>query len=269
MTLTEASAPADADDAGEELADVPPGLLGQLRPYLPDRRAAVVLCSGSVVLSRLIWSWVTAGDWRTARNRLAGGGVGVYVAWYLETHHMPFVAPVAAAAWCAAALYLSPKADADGGQDDDADDEFGDELADDDEPGGAPVPAPLPRRVDLGIVVRLAHELAAADDTPNSRAVQLDHLLAHLAGLPKTALAAALQDAGVPIREVKYRLPGGRQQVRQGVRLEDFPAGLGEALQPAPAGLHSAPAPAAAEGAAHSLSKPSPPPLPAPLPEAG
>lgn len=259
-------------DAGEEFEEgdspAPAGLLAQLRPYLPTRYIGEALCSGSLALSRRGLEWATAGGWKVTRGRLGGLVVAGYVAYYEDTHGHPWVLPVACCAWLAGALALSPtKRPADQADDQAADVEDQEDGADTEFEGEPPQdsPAPLPRRaVDLDLVVCLAHELASADDSANSRAVQLDHLLTHLAGVSKDALIAALAEAGVRVNQVKYRLPGGRQQVRQGVRLEDLPAVPGEApATPAP-GLH-----AVAAGPAERAAAPSPTPASDPSLRAG
>lgn len=259
VTITEL----DAGERAEESAG--PGLLRQLRPYLPDRHAASSLCSGSSEIWRLAWGWITEKDWKTALERLGCIGAGAYVAVYLDLHHMPFVLPAAAGAWVVTAWYLSPAARTaavDVDQDDelvDAGDED-DKDQDDDEPPAAP---PL----DVVLVARLVREIAAERGWAGAH---LDELLDRLPGRTDAELLHVLADHGIAVApQFKVRLPGGGQKNRRGVRLGSLPAGLGEAPQPAPAGPQSAPAPAAAAGVVHSLSKPSPPPLPAPLSEAG
>jgi hypothetical protein len=221
----------------------------QLRPYLPTRYLATALCSGSIVLSRRVWEWVTSSGARAARGRLAGIALGVYVAGYEELHGQTWILPVVCGAWIVGALVHSPTAPA-AKVDEDEDQEDGEQLLDDEEAGeSASAAAPAPP-VPVALVARLAHELAAAPNAANSRAVQLDHLIAHLPGASKAALVASLTGVGVPIREVKYRLAGGRQQVRQGVRLKDLPTTPEEA-PPAPApGLRVLPSQAPAEEAA-------------------
>lgn len=275
----------DVGDVGAGPDDVEPGegeepieadppalttLFAQTRPYLPTRYIAGALCSGSLALSRRVWDWATAGGWKVARGRLAGLGLAGYIAAYEETHGQHWVLPVACGAWVVGALLPAKQADeADGREDDEDQDDAAAEEFDDEEPA----PAPL-FRIDVELVSRLARELASDPDAPNSRAVQLDHLLTHLCGLPKPVLVGILTGAGVPIREkVKYSLAGGRQQVRQGVRLADLPAVSGEDPATPGPGLQAVPAPAAPGGpvawASEGSAGPSPAPTPAPLQEAG
>ena len=287
VTFTKPAVDVDADDdelfdaelgEGEEEDETdspaPAGVFAQLLPYLPTRYIATVLCSGSVALSRRGLAWVTAGGWKVTRGRLGGLAVAGYVACYEETHGQLWVLPVACGAWIVGALVHSPTtaapaADEEDQEDDDAE-EFEGETAAASTP---PAAAPLPRRVDLDLVARLAHQLAGAADSANSRGVQLDHLVAHLAGVPKDALLATLKAADIPVRDVKYRLSGGRQQVRQGVRLEHLPAVSGGAPATTAPGLHAVPAPAApggpAEGASAGPADPSPTPVPDPSLRAG
>jgi hypothetical protein len=255
----------DGTNAGERAVEAA-AVFAQLRPYLPTRYLAAALCSGSAALTRRGWEWVIASGGRTARSRLAGLSLGVYVAGYEALHGQTWILPVVCGAWVCGAWAHSPATPAtpagtvDEGQDDELPDEGGEDDGQEETapPGGAPP-------VDVDLVICLAYELAAADDSANSRAMQLDHLLTHLPAVSKPALVAALADAGVPVRDVKYRLAGGRQQVRQGVRLEHLPTGAGEAPPPPAAGSRTVPVPAGAGGAAD----PSPPPAPAPAPGAG
>jgi hypothetical protein len=254
------------DMAGEEGTEAAPPVLAQLRPYLPTRYFAASLCSGSAALTRRGWEWVTASGGKTARGRLAGLGLAVYVAGYEELHGQTWILPVVCGAWVVGALVHSPAAPAPAGKVDEHQDED-DELADEEEGDTAEAPAPP---VDVDLVACLAHELATADDSANRNAVQLDHLLTHLPMVSKTQLVTALTDAGVPIKEgVKYRLGEGRQRVRQGVRLEDLPTGAGDAPPAPAAGLRAVPSPAGAEGAAAGAATLSPPPTPDPALRAG
>jgi hypothetical protein len=258
-----------AGEEATEAAPAPAGLLAQLRPYVPTRYLAEALCSGSLVLSRRGWEWVTGSGGRVARGRSAGLALGVYVAGYEELHGQSWILPVLCGAWVVGALVHSPAALAaagSAGTDEDGElEEFDDEQlldGDEDQAGEIPAPPPLPP-LDVHTVARLVREIA---DEGGWQGAHLDDLLTRLPGRSKNELCATLTQAGIAVTEqLKLRLPGGVQRNRQGVRLDSLPAGLGEGSSAPAAGLRVVPPPAAAEGAAEG----SPPPTPAPSLQAG
>ncbi|MER7395469.1 hypothetical protein ABT381_08130 [Streptomyces sp. NPDC000151] len=204
-----------------------------VRPYLPNREAAGALFTGSSALIARGWAWVTAEDWKEALARLgyvAGGG---YVLAYLAHNHPSVVMPVGLVGWGVAAWMHTPSptpATKRPAAAEDADQEHDEDLDDQ-----AFSPAP-----DLELVAALVRKLAGTEH----QGAHLDDLIAtgELGDWEKADLKAALTAWEVPVEEgLKLRF-NGQQRNRQGVRLRDLPAGLGEA--PAEAGEGAPPTPA-------------------------
>ncbi|MFI1161970.1 hypothetical protein [Streptomyces sioyaensis] len=245
-----------------------------LRAYLPTRQTARALCSGSAVLIGKGWAWITAEGAKEAGSRLLYSGIGLYAGAYLAHTNPQIVMPVAVVGWIGGALMFAPSPPPPGkgrppvdltkqaaveDQDQDLDE---DEVLDEPEP-------------DLDAVVGLVRRLAGTQH----QGAHLDDLLAtgELGDWDKDELKAALAEWEIPVGEKGFKLTlDGRQRVRQGVRLRDLPAGVGEAPaaagEGAPSGPPSAPAQAPAstppEGAAEGAADPSPPPAPGALSEA-
>ncbi|MEU5547636.1 hypothetical protein AB0G85_35650 [Streptomyces sioyaensis] len=254
-TVTEAgeSAKAGADSPG-------------LRAYLPTRQMARALCSGSAVLIGKGWAWITAEGAKEAGSRLLYSGIGLYAGAYLAHTTPQVVMPVVVVGWIGGALMFAPSPPPPGKGRPPVDLTKQAAIEDEDQVLDEP---------DLDAVVGLVRRLAGTQH----QGAHLDDLLAtgELGDWDKDALKAALAEWEIPVAEKGFKLIlGGRQRVRQGVRLRDLPAGVGEAPaaagEGAPFGPPSAPAqpPASTppEGPAEAAADPSPPPAPGVLSEA-
>jgi len=200
-----------------------------LRPYLPDPRLLRALCractQGSARIIVLTWRWcraAPAGD-RLLRGAVPGGVLAVAV--YGVRVEGRGVLLGLAGAWLVAAAALAPRevwAPADAPAKEDS----APELAG---PESALPAAPLGPEL-LAATVR---EIAGAHGWAGAHLSDIETRL----GATREALLAALAEAGIEVAEqLKVMLPGGRQRNRQGVRLRDLPAGLGEAPEPPPPG---------------------------------
>ncbi|WNI19191.1 hypothetical protein [Actinacidiphila sp. ITFR-21] len=222
----------------------------QLRPYLPDRRAATALMAGSGVLCRCIgrgvlrawrltWAEAMSGENRADRAESAGIALLAMVVTAVPTilagrALLHLAAPYAlwiwwsaAAGWTVAALAVAPPRQAP---------EHPATIMKDDTPGEQPAQPPL----DAATVTALVRQIATAN---RWQGAHLDDLLAHLPGRSRTELLAVLAAAGIPVADqLKLRLPGGGQRNRQGVRLSALPEGP-EKAPPAPATTPAEPAP--------------------------
>lgn len=256
-TVTEAGerAKADADSPG-------------LRAYLPTRQTARALCSGSAVLIGKGWAWITAEGPKEAGSRLLYSGIGLYAGAYLAHTNPQIVMPVAVVGWIGGALMFAPSPPPPGKGERRVDlnkqapvEEGDQDLVEDQE---ADEPEPDPESV-----ARLVRRLAGTQH----QGAHLDDLLAtgELGDWDKDALKAALAEWEIPVEEKGFKLTlDGRQRVRQGVRLRDLPAGVGEAPAAAGEGAPSGPPPASTrppastppESPAPGAADPSPPPAP-------
>lgn len=90
--------------------------------------AADALCTGSAALVQRGWNWVTAGDWRTAGERLAYVAGGAYGVGYAAHLHPEIAMPVGVIGWCVAAWMHSPEPDPEN-----PDEETDDQAPEDDE----------------------------------------------------------------------------------------------------------------------------------------
>ncbi|QIY56607.1 hypothetical protein HEP86_21300 [Streptomyces sp. RPA4-5] len=244
-----------------------------LRAYLPTRQLARALCSGSAVLIGKGWAWITAEGAKEAGSRLLYSGIGLYAGAYLAHTNPQIVMPVVVVGWIGGALMFAPSPPPPGKakprvdlskqaavQDQDQD------LVEDQE---LDEPEPEP---DLEAVARLVRRLAGTEH----QGAHLDDLLTtgELGDWDKDALKAALAEWEIPVGEKGFTLRfGGRQRVRQGVRLRDLPASVGEAPAGAGEGAPSGPPLAPAqplsctppEGPARGDADLSPPPSPGAL----
>lgn len=184
---------------GERL--LPSWLAAELRPILVFTGAGAALWAGSCELVRRAWKATAGYD---TRERLIALGVAGYVIAY-GCWHAPHVArfaiPGTVIAWCLAAWCVAPTAPRA-------------------EPVEQPVeaaPAPGLALVELAAVVRRVAK--------HRQGAHLADLLAEpeLAGWTQPELKATLTaDFGLPVEEFKLIL-GGRQRVRDGVRVRDLP----------------------------------------------
>ena len=215
-------------EVGERL--LPSWLAAELRPILVFTGAGAALWTGSVVLAVRGWQWLgqRLGGWEERLGAIAVGGyLAAYGCWHAP-HIARFAVPGAVLAWCLAAWCVAP-------------------AAPDAEPAEQPVEA--------------APELALAELAAVVRRVARHRQGAHLAdlltepeleGWTQPELKAAITvDFGLPVEEFKLIL-GGRQRVRDGVRVRDLP------LAPAPTPPVEAPQSTPADPAPRPLSVPSP-----------
>jgi hypothetical protein len=197
-----------------------------LRPYLPDPRILRTAChacaQGSARIIALTWQWCrTAPHGDRLLRATAPAGVLVLAVYAVRLEGRAAVAGLAAG-WLVGAAILAPR--------------------DAWRPSAPPQTTPAkdtqaaPKAADR---TPLTAEAAAAAVRRVAAAggwqgAHLDDVLAHLPGHSRKELLDVLAEARVPIAEqLKIRLPGGRQRNRQGVRVRDLPAGLGE-TPPAP-----------------------------------
>jgi hypothetical protein len=217
-------------EAGEQSTEKA-GTAASLRAYLPNRRTAGALCTGSGVLVGRWWGWVTDQGVREAGARIGYTGLGGYAAAYIASDYPSIAMPAVVIGWCGAALmhHSPPPRTAAKGRRitlrkrssapvdaEPVEDDIEDQAA-----------------VDLDVVAALIRDVAGTEH----QGAHLDDLVAtgELGDWDKATLRSALDEWDVPVTEFKLRF-NGRQRVRMGVRLRDLPAGAGEGLQAAPAG---------------------------------
>ena len=213
---------------GERL--LPSWLAAELRPILVFTGTGTALWAGSCEL--VCRAWKATGNYDT-RERLITLGVAGYVIAY-GCWHAPHIArfaiPGAVIAWCVAAWCVAPEA-----------------------PRAAPAEQPVEAAPAPGLALA---ELAAVVRrvAKHRQGAHLADLLAEpeLDGWTQPELKAAITgEFGLPVEEFKLIL-GGRQRVRDGVRVRDLP--------PAPATTPTVEAPQStpADPPPHLLSVPSP-----------
>jgi hypothetical protein len=281
----------DAGEQDETAQSPPPGL----RAYLPNRRFARDLCTGSAALVARGFGWMVADGIREAGIRLGYTAGACYVGAYLAEHYTPIAMPGLVIGWCGAALAHAkppspppgrtdrpegsrridftkrPAADIQADSGTEAEEEPLLNVEDDQE------------EPDLDTVTALIRRLA--DRGPDQRPHQGAHLddlidTGELGDWDKDTLKDALEEWGISVEEGGFKLTlGGRQRVRQGVRLRDLPAGAGQAPAPLPTGAregapttptqHPAAAPADTPPEAAAEAAPAPSPRSAPPPSLG
>ncbi|MGW7024280.1 hypothetical protein ACWGGS_33745 [Streptomyces decoyicus] len=245
-----------------------------LRAYLPTRQLARALCSGSAVLIGKGWAWITAEGAKEAGSRLLYSGIGLYAGAYLAHTNPQIVMPVVVVGWIGGALMFAPSPPPPGKAKPRVDLSKPAAVQDQDLVEDQELDEPEPEP-DLEAVARLVRRLAGTEH----QGAHLDDLLTtgELGDWDKDALKAALAEWEIPVGEKGFTLRfGGRQRVRQGVRLRDLPAGVGEAPAGAGEGAPSGPPPGArsaalqhpARGPRSGRRSPSPPPSPEALSEA-
>jgi hypothetical protein len=211
---------------GERL--LPDWLAAELRPILVFTGAGAALVSGSVALA--VRAWEKLRERLSAWESAGAIAIGAYVAAFGCVHapHIAhFAIPGTVIAWCLAAWCVAPTAPRA-------------------EPAEQPVEAaPGLALAELAAVVRRVAR--------HRQGAHLADLLAEpeLAGWTQPELKAAITgEFGLPVEEFKLIL-GGRQRVRDGVRVRDLPK------TPAPAPPVEAPQGAPADPAPHPLPVPS------------
>lgn len=213
---------------GERL--LPSWLAAELRPILVFTGTGAALWAGSREL--VCRAWKATGNYDT-RERLIALGVAGYVIAY-GCWHAPHIArfaiPVTIVAWCLAAWCVAPTA-----------------------PRAEPVEQPVEAAPAPGLALA---ELAAIVRrvARHRQGAHLADLLAEpeLDGWTQPELKAAITvQFGLPVEEFKLIL-GGRQRVRDGVRVRDLPPA------PAPAAPVEAPQDPPADPAPRPLPIPSP-----------
>ncbi|MFE9407167.1 hypothetical protein ACFYNY_36250 [Streptomyces sp. NPDC006530] len=200
-------------------------LRSELRPYLPTPRNLTGpmrgVGAGSLVLLSRGWTWVWAEGIQDGAMRAGGavlaGYAAVNTAVVMAGPFLGYVVPAAVVGWCAVAKHHAPAAPAekvveaaDEDQDDAPVEEFGIEDGD---------------VLEVDEVAALIREIAGRHD---HQGAHLDDLLAEpdFEGWEKGELKAALvEDWGLPVESFKLMF-GGRQRVRDGVRLRHLPAPL-------------------------------------------
>lgn len=276
-----AAGEADAGPAPRRAVALP-----SLRPYLPSRRHLRRILRGLVVLVRMAWKAVRAGLRRAteqpkpkgetvekpvakgekssekkddakaaAMDALERAGAAVltvlvvlaaaagvaHLVWSGVRPYVRTVAGVAVVGLLTAAWIVGP-------------DKPGEKHATPGEPraGGeaAVEPAPLPHVEQLLDAHTIAATVRQIAVPRGWQGAHLDDVLAHLPGVARADLLAALAEARIPVAEqLKLTLPGGRQRNRQGVRLDALPGRADEAAPAPPKGPAQAPAEAAPEPA--------------------
>lgn len=212
---------------GERL--LPSWLAAELRPILVFTGAGAALCAGSVVLAGRGWTWLRErlNFWEAVGALLTGAYLAGYGCLH-ASHIARFAIPGTVVAWCAAAWCVAP-------------------AAPDAEPAEQPVEAtPELALAELAAIVRRVAR--------HRQGAHLADLLAEpeLEGWTQPELKAAITvEFGLPVEEFKLIL-GGRQRVRDGVRVRDLPPA------PAPTPPVEAPQSTPSDPAPHPLSVPSP-----------
>ncbi|MGV4930291.1 hypothetical protein [Streptomyces sp. HJ7] len=234
--MTEVTAPGGGGEAPDS-----PGL----RAYLPDRRFAAALCTGSAVLVGKGWGWITADGPKTAGARLGYTALGGYVGAYVVDAYTPVAMPALVVGWGVAALMHSrPSPPPAGGRPrvslTKSAPANGDEVLDEeDQEPEEETPAP-----DRATVVALVRRVA--EDRQGAHLAQLVET-GELGDWDQADLKAALCAWGLPVEEFKLRF-GGRQRVREGVRVRHLPRPAGEAPANPPPTPAAGPAVAPPEG---------------------
>lgn len=191
----------------EEVEEQPPTpglhrrMAAELRPILAVRGAGASLFAGSIVLVRR--GWTLLGRHLDGRERLGALAFGGYVTVYAAGHapHIAqFAIPAAAVAWCVAAWWVAPLPGQFAAEEDVPDEEA----------------EPLLSLDEFAVVVRRVSR--------HRQGAHLADLLQEpeLVGWTQPELKAAAVAFGLPVEEFKLIL-GGRQRVRDGVRVRDLP----------------------------------------------
>lgn len=192
---------------GERL--LPSWLAAELRPILVFTGTGAALMSGSVVLAVRAWGQLRErlSAWESAGALVIGAYVTAYGCWHAP-HVARFAIPGTVITWCVAAWCVAPT---------------------------APRAEPAEQQVEAAPGLALAELAAIVRRVARHRqGAHLADLLAEpeLTGWTQPELKAAITvEFGLPVEEFKLIL-GGRQRVRDGVRVRDLP--LAPTPEPAP-----------------------------------